>query len=280
MTAIDGRVVLITGGAAGIGREMAAAFGARGGRLVLFDRDREALARTAESLRGKNVPVHTEACDVAVPDSLATALAGARRAAGAVDILVNNAGVVAGRPLLEAGMDEIRRVVEVNLLALIHLTKQVLPEMTARGRGHVVNIASAAGLQAIPRLAPYCATKFAVVGFSDALRLEMKKYGHRGVKVTCVCPSVIDTGMFDGFRPPLLSPLLEPRAVARRVAAAVAADRAYVKMPFMVHLIPLFRLLPTALVDRIGDFLGVGRSMDAFRGHRAAADRRSLTNDH
>jgi len=76
MTAIDGRVVLITGGAAGIGREMAAAFGARGGRLVLFDRDREALARTAESLRGKNVPVHTEACDVAVPDSLENALAG------------------------------------------------------------------------------------------------------------------------------------------------------------------------------------------------------------
>jgi short-subunit dehydrogenase len=268
MTIIDDRLVLITGAAAGLGREMAFAFGARGARLALLDRDGETLDRTVRDLERQAFRVQAYPCDVTCSPVLETVVAAVEREGGPVEILVNNAGIAVGKPILEAGMDEIRRVIEVNLLALMDLTKRILPAMTRRNRGHIVNIASAAGLLAMPRLAPYCASKFAVVGFSDALRQEMKKYGCNGVKVTCVCPSVISTGMFDGFRPPRLNPLLAPEAVARRVVRAVAADRDYVKMPFMVHLIPLFRLLPAGLMDRIGAILGTARAMDAFRGHR------------
>ncbi len=268
MTTIAGKTVMITGAAAGIGRRMADLFGARRARLVLLDRDAEALDEVRRQLTGTGVAVDAALCDLTDAGAIEKTCADVQRRVGAIDILVNNAGIVAGKPLLEIGVEEARQVVAVNLMAVIHLTRFWLPAMTARGSGHIVNIASAAGLLAMPRMAVYCATKFAVVGFSDALRQEMKKYGHRAVKVTCVCPSVIATGMFAGFNPPRLNPLLDPAAVAAMVVAAVEKNRPYVKAPFMVHLIPLFRMLPADLVDRIAFLLGTGRAMDAFRGHR------------
>jgi short-subunit dehydrogenase len=258
---------MITGAAAGIGREMAGLFGARRARLVLLDKNAEALDRVRRELTAAGIEADAEVCDLARPEAVGKTCADVQRRIGAVDILVNNAGIVVGKPLLEADLDEIRQVVAVNLIALIHLTRFWLPAMVVRAEGHIVNIASAAGLLAMPHLATYCATKFAVVGFSDALRQEMKKHGHK-VKVTCVCPSVIGTGMFAGFKPPRLNPLLQPPVVAAMVVRAVVKNRPYVKTPFMVHLIPLFRMLPADLVDRIGFFLGTGRAMDSFRGRR------------
>jgi short-subunit dehydrogenase len=127
-----------------------------------------------------------------------------------IDILVNNAGIVVGKPAAEVSYAEMRRTVDINLLGVMWMTRQFLGDMMSANSGHIVNIASAGGLLAVPRLADYCATKFAVVGYSDALRMEMKKFGCPGVKISCICPSVIDTGMFKGFTPPLLNPLLDP----------------------------------------------------------------------
>jgi len=155
----------------------------------------------------------------------------------------------------------------VNVIGVIWMTKQFLPAMIQRNSGHIVNIASAAGTLALPRLANYCASKFAVVGFNDSLRMEMKKYGHTGIKTTCVCPSIIDTGMFTGFKAPLLNPLLKPETVARKIVAGVKREHTYVKLPFMVKLIPLFQFLPATVVDWIGDLLGTSRAMDHFQGH-------------
>jgi all-trans-retinol dehydrogenase (NAD+) len=152
------------------------------------------------------------------------------------------------------------------LMAVIWMTKQFLPKMITRNAGHIVNIASAAGLIGLPGLSDYCAAKFGVVGFSDALRLEMKKSG-QGVKVTCICPSFIATGMFAGVKPPLFSPWLDPDRVAEKIVQTILNERAYLKTPFIVKLIPLFKGLPAPVFDRISRLAGLDRAMDAFKGH-------------
>ena len=120
-----------------------------------------------------------------------------RSAAGEVDVLVNNAGIVSGRPLLELSDERIERTFAVNTLALFWTSKAFLPAMTARGSGHIVTVASAAGLIGTARETDYAASKFAAVGFNEALRLELRRSAP-GVKTTLVCPYYIDTGMFDG----------------------------------------------------------------------------------
>ena len=106
-----------------------------------------------------------------------------------------------------------------------------------------------------------------VVGYSDALRMEMKKFGCPGVKVSCICPSVIDTGMFKGFTPPLLNPMLKSRDVARQVVRTVRREWVYLKIPFMVKMIPFFKLLPASWVDRLVVLTGADRAMDHFVDH-------------
>ncbi|MBU0994502.1 MAG: hypothetical protein KJ737_18570, partial [Proteobacteria bacterium] len=98
-------------------------------------------------------------------------------------------------------------------------------------------------------------------------RMEMKKFGSKGVKVTCVCPSIIDTGMFTGFKAPLLNPILDPDDVAEKVILAMKKERTYLKLPFMVKVVPLVKALPAALTDLLGDMLGTSRAMDHFKGH-------------
>ena len=151
-------------------------------------------------------------------------------------------------------------------MAVIWMTRQFIPEMVAKNTGHIVNISSAAGLTGLPGLSDYCATKFGVVGFSEALRLEMKKSAP-GVKVTCICPSFIATGMFAGVKPPLLSPWLDPDRVAGKIVRTILNERAYLKTPFIVKLIPFFRVLPAPVLDRISRLAGLDRAMDAFKGH-------------
>ena len=140
--------------------------------------------------------------------------------------------------------------------------------MTARNSGHIVNIASAAGLIGVPGLVDYCAAKYAVVGFSDALRLEMKKQGYTGVKVTCVCPSFIATGMFAGAKPPWLSPWLDPDAISKKIVQSIQKERAYLKAPLIIKLIPFFKGLPAPLLDRLVSIMRLDRTMDAFKGSK------------
>lgn len=139
--------------------------------------------------------------------------------------------------------------------------------MIERGSGHLIMIASASGLLAVPGLAIYSATKHAVVGFSEALRLELRKKGAKGVGMTIVCPSYISTGMFKGAKPPMLTRWLTPDGVAERIISAVRRNRLYVREPFMVKLVPLLKIIPcTGFMDWLGDILGLHDSMDAFKG--------------
>jgi short-subunit dehydrogenase len=146
------------------------------------------------------------------------------------------------------------------------VTRELLPGMVARRTGHIVNIASAAGMVPNPRMSVYCASKSAMIGWSDSLRLELDR-ARTGVKVTTVTPYYVDTGMFAGVRSPVI-PILAPHEVARAIVTAVKQDRAILRLPRILYLLPLVRgILPRSVFDVIvGKWLAVFRSMDDFRG--------------
>jgi all-trans-retinol dehydrogenase (NAD+) len=264
---LDNRLVLVTGAARGMGLGLAREFAARGARLVLWDVDGPALSGAAADLEREGLRVRTDTVDLLDRDAVAAAALRVLSEDGPVDVLVNNAGVVTGRPLLELSDREIERTFGVNTLALFWTTRAFLPAMIERGTGHVVTVASAGGLVGIPRLVDYCASKFAAVGFDEALRVELSTSGHR-IGTTVVCPIYVDTGMFEGARTrvPWLLPVLRPEVVVRRTVRAVEHGRRRVIIPrFAYSAFPL-RLLPVAWFDRIMAWMGLTRSMEGFRG--------------
>lgn len=267
MTSLKDAVLVITGAASGIGRLMSLEAAARGARLGLVDRDAEGLQRLQEILAEHGCMAVTFRCDLTDPAAIQATFARIEADLGAVDVLINNAGVVGGKSLLETSDASLELTFQVNALAPIRTTRAVLPGMLARGRGHVVTVASAGGLVGTTRLVDYCATKFAAVGFDDALRAELRRLG-QPIRTTVVCPFYIDTGMFAGVktRLPWLLPILKPEEVARRVIRAIERDQARVLMPWAVHLVNPLRILPVTWFDTLMRWLGVSASMDDFKG--------------
>jgi all-trans-retinol dehydrogenase (NAD+) len=267
MTELVGKNVLITGAASGIGRLMAIKIAARGGRLILWDLSAQRLEGLRAELVAQGAAVQAYGCDLAQRDAIQATAARVLQDCGPVDVLINNAGIVNGKSLLDSSDDEIERTFRVNTLALFSTTRAFLPGMLERGAGHVVNIASAAGLAGVPRLADYSASKFAVVGFDESLRLELRRQRSE-VVTTIVCPFYIDTGMFRGAKTRFswLLPILEPDDVAGRIVRAIEADRRRLLMPRFVLAALLVRALPPRVFDVLMAFFGITRSMDEFTG--------------
>lgn len=269
MTDIHGKRALITGAASGIGRMLATQLAEAGASLVLWDIDTDGLERAATELQDAGYEVATSVCDLTRRDDIAAAASKTLAGVGPVDILVNNAGIVSGKSLLELADEEIERTFQVNTLALFWTVRAFLPQMLERNSGHVVTIASAAGIAGTARLTDYCSSKFAAVGFDESLRLELKKSGS-SVMTTVVCPFFIDTGMFEGVKTRFswLLPILQPDDVVDRIMRAIRKDRRRLVMPWFVYTGWPTRLLPVAWFDVLMDFFGISRSMDEFRGGR------------
>jgi all-trans-retinol dehydrogenase (NAD+) len=187
---------------------------------------------------------------------------------GRIDLLINNAGIVAGKWVQEYDFDDIKKTMLVNFVGGAYLTRLILPDMMKRNEGHIVNIASAMGLVAVPRMGEYVASKFAIVGFTDTLRMELHKGKYTGIKTLCVCPSGIDTGMFPGYKAPLVSPLLKPETVARKTLKAIKKNSTYLKIPLIVKLIPSMKLFPAPVQDVFARMTGLLGSMDHFKGKK------------
>src|SRR5205823_6360803 len=157
------------------------------------------------------------------------------------------------------------------LNGVLAVTHTFLPDLIARPAGRVVNIVSASALVALPHATSYAATKWAVLGFSDSLREELKLAGHYHVRVTAVCPSFIATGLFDGVKPARLTRLLQPEAVARAVRRAAERGTEFVLLPRSVRLLyAVGGLLPRRLYLGLCRRLGVSASMTGWRGHGPA----------
>ncbi len=181
-----GKHAVVTGGCRGLGLVLARELAARGARLSLCARDAAEVAAAAEELGALAVE-----CDVTDQQRVKEFLAVARQRNGPVDVLVNNAGVIAVGPLDEQRLDDFEQSLRTHLWAALYTSLEVIPEMTARRTGRIVNIASFGGKVAVPHLLAYSVGKFALVGLSDGLRVELARHG---VSVTTVCPGLMRTG--------------------------------------------------------------------------------------
>ncbi|MCE5974135.1 SDR family oxidoreductase [Sinirhodobacter sp. WL0062] len=264
MTQISGSTALVTGGASGIGLLMGEMLLQKGlAKLIVWDVSAANIETARARLGDKASFAQVDVTDTAVVLEAVAALD------HSVDILVNNAGIIVGKPFADHTHAEIDRTMAVNSAALMHLARALLPAMIAQGRGHIVNIASAAGMVANPNMSVYCASKWAVIGWSDSLRLEMEA-ARTGVKVTTVTPYYIDTGMFHGVTSPII-PILKPEPTAAKIIRAIERNRILLRMPGLVYTLPLVRgLLPTRLFDLVvGRFMGIYASMKGFKGRGA-----------
>jgi short-subunit dehydrogenase len=265
MRTIDGKLALITGAAAGIGRALALELARQGADLLLVDIDRMGLAETAVRARGHGVRVATCTADLGSPLEVRRVAAWVQNDYGRLDILINNAGVAYYGTTHEMGEDQCRRVLAVNLLAPMQLTHQLLPCLFQPPEAHVINMSSIAGLVGVSRLAAYNTTKFALVGFSESLRVE---YGPRGLGVTAICPGLVRTGIFEtamtggGKTPPRFPPwmTIPPERVARRAVRAIRKNQGLVVITAPAHFIWWVKRLFPRFLDRVQQFRRIRRA--------------------
>ncbi len=278
MSKFAAKNVLITGGASGIGRIMGRMALERGAAtLIIWDVNRTNLDlvlaefATIGAVRGYIV-------DIADTQAVEECYNRVKSEVGCVDILINNAGIVtSNRTFDRLSIDEILRTMTINATAQMVVARQVLPDMIARNEGHICNIASAAGLIANPRMSVYAASKWAVVGWSDSLRIELHEAGS-AVRVTTVTPYFINTGMFDGVRSRIL-PVLDPEYASRTIIRAIERNtdfKCIIRMvvPLSMHFVRLMQgLLPTRLFDYLfGRVFGIFHTMDNFTGRKTMAE--------
>ncbi|MBW2380418.1 MAG: SDR family oxidoreductase [Deltaproteobacteria bacterium] len=268
MTELQGKRVLITGGAQGVGLEMALKFAGRGAEVVIADLNEAKLGEATAKIEAAGAAAWGFPVDVTDPASIASLKAQIAAEVGPVDVLVNNAGIVFGGPFTETPLDRHLKTYAVNTLGVVAMTHAFLPDLIERPEAHLVNISSASGFIGLPYGSTYASSKWAVIGFSESIRAELKVLGHEHVHVTIVCPSFIGTGMFEGAEAPKATNILEPDFIAEKVVHAVERNRIHVLEPWMVKITPLLReLLPTALYDRISHLFGADTSMAQWTGH-------------
>lgn len=269
MKDLRGKVVLITGGSRGMGRLLADRFARDGAKVVLWARTQADLdMAVGEICEWREDAACSYTVDVADPSRVMEAAARVKADLGTVDVLVNNAGVVHGGRFLDVSVEEHRQTIDVNFSAMMWTIKAFLPDMVERNEGHIINVSSGAGLTYVPLLTSYCASKSAVINFTDSLRLELKYIGADGVKCTIVCPGFIKTGMFEGVNPPRWMPWLEPDEMADKIYAAYRRGAPYIAEPAFGKLAPLVRALTTRRsLDFWQSVFGLSRSMEEWVGH-------------
>ena len=266
MLDLKGKTAVITGGGGGLGYATALALAKEGMKVALWDLNGERIESSIAALRADGFTAKGWVLDVTDPTAVRAGAAQVESELGPVYLLNNNAGVHVPGDFLNGNDGEITRQVNVNLNSYLWCTKTFLPGMIARGEGHIVFIASAAGLLGVPGMAVYSATKHAVVGFAESLRLELRRGGAAAVSITIVCPSFIDTGMFPDTTPPLFTPWLKPDRLAEKIVSAIRSKTLYVREPAMVKLIPLLKTLPQFLGDFLCRVTGMSSSL---QGHPA-----------
>jgi len=273
MTKIAAKHVVITGAGSGIGRLVASRMAAMGAEVTMLDVNEEGLGRAVEQIRDADGQTRGYTCDVSDKEAVARVARRIVREAGPVDILVNNAGVVSGDWLPDLTDEQIERTFGVDALGLFWMTRAFLPAMIERGAGHIVNVASAAGLVGTCQETDYAASKHAAVGFDEALRMELRREAP-SVRTTVVCPYYIDTGMFTGVRTrfPWLLPILKEDQVAKGIVRAIQTNQQRVLMPWAVRALPVLReVLPLPMFDKLMDVLGVNDAMSKFTGRKTPA---------
>lgn len=275
---IKGTNVLITGGASGIGRIMGRICLEKGAsNLIVWDINQANIDKTEAELSDvkpaeagvSKGQIHSYIVNVSDTQAIKSAYEKVKSEVGEVDILVNCAGIVRGNNTFDKQtVQDIDLTMDINANAPMYVALAVLPDMLRRDRGHVCNIASAAGMLGVPKLSVYCASKWAVIGWTESMRVELKQ-ARSHVRVTSVAPYFINTGMFDGVNSKVF-PILDPEKTAAKIIRAVEVGKSFRGIPFAYHFIRIWQgLLPNFLFDFIfGKIFGVYSVMDHFTGRR------------
>ena len=245
---LGGARVLLTGASAGIGAALAPLLARRGAALALCGRDGTKLDPVAAECRAAGAEVTTHLLDLADPDAAAALALDVDRAFGGVDVLINNAGAPMRRRVQQLGVADLRRTMAVNFESPVRMTIAVLPGMLERDRGTVVNVSSFGGRAAIPAEAAYCASKFALCGWSESLAMDL---WHTGVEVRLIVPGAIDTDIWErpGNDPAHFAGDLEPPGtVAAGIVAAIEGDG-------FEHYLPDMKAIAEFKTASIDDFL-------------------------
>jgi len=221
------KVILITGASSGIGAGIARELGAAGAKLVLGARRTDRLDAIAAEIRAAGGEVLTRRLDVTDRADMEGFAQAARRAYGHVDVIVNNAGIMPLSLMASMKVDEWDRMIDVNIKGVLHGIAAVLPEMTTRRSGHIINIASVGALSVVPTAAVYCATKYAVRAISDGLRQECRE-----IRVTCVHPGVVESELASTITDPVAAEaMVSYRAIALKPDAIARAVRFAIEQP-------------------------------------------------
>nr|CAD2191660.1 unnamed protein product [Meloidogyne enterolobii] len=272
---IKGQTILITGSGSGMGRLMAIEFGKLGGRIVLWDIDEKMNLQTKGILD-----------DLGIQKKIYVLAEQVKKEVGDIDILINNAGIVSGKKIFDCQDELMEKTMAVNCNALFFTIKSFLPAMIERRRGkllfdknfqkkknflgHIVNVASLAGLAGINGLVDYCASKHGAVGLSEALRSELLSQG-LPITVTTVCPYYVNTGMFDGVKTFTLYffPILDPNYVVKKIIGAVLTDADELYLPRATYfLIALKGIFPTKAATAFMEYFGFNRTMNTWTGKK------------
>ncbi|MFF0493178.1 SDR family oxidoreductase [Nocardia sp. NPDC004068] len=267
---IRGKVVVITGGARGIGLATATALRAHGAKIAIGDVD-EVAVKESGSARDFE---HYARLDVTDQQSFTAFLDEVERRLGPIDVLINNAGIMPTGRVVEEPDALTRRILDINVYGVILGSKLALARMLPRRSGHIINIASLAGETHVPGLATYNASKHAVLGFTDTLREE---YRDSGVSFSSVLPTLTNTDLGSGVTAPRLLRPAEPEEIADAIANLLVRPRAKVRVTRVAGTISrFFGLLPQDVADALGRSLGSGRAFldDVDAGARKAYEER------
>lgn len=231
MEDLKDKVTVVTGGSSGIGKATAIELVKEGCKVILLSKTKNKLLNALTEIKTYDQDASAVVCDVRNYDSVEKAVSGIISKYKKIDILVNSAGIAIRRSFKNTSLDELKDTIDTNLLGTIFVTKAVLPYMVRENNGFIVNIGSIAGLIAIPELSIYSASKFAVVGLSQALRYELKKYN---IQVSVINPAGTDTPIFnheswqsDTSKEKLMS----PEYVAEQIVLAIKKNKLNVVLP-------------------------------------------------
>ncbi|MAO09389.1 MAG: short-chain dehydrogenase [Flavobacteriaceae bacterium] len=267
MKYLKGKTVLITGGGSGIGKIMVRLMIEREAKVIIWDINQKNIDQTIAEFSSKNT-VFGFKVDVSNIEQIQETAEKVTQKIGTVDVLINNAGIVVGKFFNEYSVADITQTMNVNANGPMLVTKSFLKGMLSQNSGHICNIASSGGLISNPKMAVYAASKWAVIGWSDSLRLEMKQM-HKDIHVTTIMPYYINTGMFDGVQSKL--PILEPEATARTIVKAIEKNKKMVTIPGYIYRLTRMSqaFLPIRIFDWFaGNVLGIYKTMEHFVGHK------------
>lgn len=267
MKDLKGKTVLITGGGSGIGKIMVRLMLERKTKVIIWDINQESIDATiaqftnGEALFGYQV-------DVSNTKQIQETAKKVKQEIGTVDVLINNAGIVVGKYFHEHSASDITKTMEVNTNAPMLITLEFLGDMMNQNSGHICNIASSGGLVSNPKMSVYAASKWALIGWSDSLRLEMEQL-NKDINITTIMPYYINTGMFAGVKSRI--PILEPEAAAATIVGAIERNKKMVTIPGYIYRFTRLgqAIMPLSIFDWFADsVMGIYKTMEHFVGRK------------